>query len=166
MIRSPDKLKFRIRDWLHYSRLPREGSGMLHFLGGMLARDRAAKLERAIASYRFCRFGPIRKRSLATLRRNATDSIWREHRIGWGRYSEQLQSPELNRTVVLKPPGMRGEKGVMLLAFEYNWLRLLAGIPDLRRLENDYSVIFSTSSSPTNYQMLALAVSSDRKSVV
>jgi hypothetical protein len=41
----------------------------------------------------------------------------------------------VDRTVVLKEPSTDGEKGVILLTFEYNWLKLLDGIRDFRWLE-------------------------------
>jgi len=165
MIAPLERFRFRFHDWLYYSRLPREISAALHFLRGKWTRDPAAKLERAIDAYRFSSIGPIKQRALESIRDRTPSPIWREQKIGWSRYAEQLKDPALTRTVVLKAPGENGEKGAMLLTFEYNWLRLLAGVTDLQKLEAQYDIIFSTSSSPTNYQILALAVSSLRGTV-
>ena len=40
-------------------------------------------------------------------------AIWREKRIGWTRYREQLTSKTLTKSLVLKAPGGDGEKGVL-----------------------------------------------------
>ena len=160
MIAPLERFRFRFHDWLYYSRLPRESAGLLHFLRGAITRDRVAKLERSIDAYRFSSLPPFKGHALRKVRSNIPDPIWREREVGWSRYSNETQDPALTRTVVFKAPGANGEKGAMLLTFEYNWLRLLSAIPDLRELEEEYDIIFSTSSSPTSYQMLALAASS------
>jgi glycosyltransferase involved in cell wall biosynthesis len=165
MIAPLERFRFRFHDWLYYSRLPREASGLLHFLRGVVTRDTANKLERAIDGYRFSSIPPLKKYALRKIRSHIPDPIWREQKVGWSRYAEQLEDPALTRTVVLKAPGENGEKGAMLLTFEYNWLRLLSAVPDLQKLEEKYDIIFSTSSSPTNYQILALAASSLRGTV-
>lgn len=165
MIAPLKRFRFRFHDWLYYSRLPREVSGLIHFLRGIIEQDPATKLERAIDAYRFSTIPAFKKRALQTIRSEIPSPLWREQKIGWSRYAEQLKQPALTRTVILKAPGENGEKGAMLLTFEYNWLRLLSTVPDLHKLEEKYDIIFSTSSSPTNYQILALAASSLRGTV-
>ena len=165
MIATLQRFRFRFHDWLYYSRLPREISGLLHFLRGVIKQDTATKLERAIDGYRFSSIPVFKRRALQQIRNAIPDPCWREQKIGWSRYADQLEDPSLTRTVVLKAPRENGEKGAMLLTFEYNWLRLLSATPDLNRLEEKYDIIFSTSSSPTNYQVLALAASSLRGTV-
>lgn len=86
--------------------------------------------------------------------------IWREERIGWARYPRAAESPRINRTIVLKAPGANGEKGVLLVMFEYNWLRLLANVSDLGFLTRNFNIILSTSWSPTDYALLTLALQS------
>jgi glycosyltransferase involved in cell wall biosynthesis len=70
------------------------------------------------------------------------------------------QSPFLARSIILKSPGQGGEKGVLAVYFEYNWLRLLAGVPaeELRRLSNEYELLLIASWSPTDFTVLSLAV--------
>ena len=162
MTGSIARFKFRLHDWLYYSRIPREASGLLAHLRSRLPGDPTTRLQHTIASYRFSRIKPIQDYALEELQESMESPTWRAEQVGWDRYQEQLTDPKLSRTVVLKAPGANGEKGVILITFEYNWLRLLAGVPDLSALERDYDLIFSTSSSPTNYQMLALAISSLR----
>jgi len=154
-----DKTRVRFHDWLHYSRFPREVLGVLHFLKSKLTTDPVLKIERSIQAYRFSSFSAIRTPALKAFSPIADKPIWREEKIGWGRYTEQLRDPKLTRTVIVKAPS-DGEKGVMIVTFEYNWLRLLAGVPDLHRLEEEYDIIFSTSSSPSSYALLGLALAS------
>lgn len=85
-------------------------------------------------------------------------SIWRGNKIGWGFYGPRLADPKLSRTAIAKAPGPDGEKGVILCHFEYNWLRLLAGIDDFENFDKEWTVVFTTSWSPTDYALLALAL--------
>lgn len=70
------------------------------------------------------------------------------------RYTAQLKAPALTRSVILKAPGEGGEKGVLLMTFEYNWMRLAAGIEDLDSFTHEYDLVLSTSWSPTDYALL------------
>jgi glycosyltransferase involved in cell wall biosynthesis len=47
---------------------------------------------------------------------------------------------------------------VLITYFEYNFQRLLAGIQDFKQFTDRYSIIYSTSWSPTNYHLLASLV--------
>lgn len=160
MIAPLERFRVRFHDWLHYSRLPRELIGGLHFVRSKLPGDRVRKLEHAIQAYRFSGLSRIKQSALRAFKKHAPGAIWREQKIGWSRYAEQLKDPALSRSVILKAPGNDGEKGVLLITFEYNWLRLLSGVADLDQLEAQYDIIFSTSSSPSNYALLGLALSS------
>jgi glycosyltransferase involved in cell wall biosynthesis len=160
MIATLQRFRFRFHDWLYYSRFTREIFGLLHFLRAVASLGTATRLVRAIDAYPFGSIPLIKKYALKKIRGHIPNSIWREQKIGWSRYSEQLEDPALSRTVILKAPGENGEKGVMLLTFEYNWLRLLSAVPDMKKLEEKYDIIFSTSSSPTNYKLLSLVASS------
>jgi len=70
------------------------------------------------------------------------------------------QSAFLTRSIILKAPGQGREKGVLAVYFEYNWLRLLAGVPfeELQRLSNEYELLLIASWSPTDFTVLSLAV--------
>ncbi len=153
------RLKVRLRDDLYYAKLPRELTGRVHALRARFSKAGSARLEHAIQSYRFSNSPSVRKAALRVFREHADNSIWMDEQVGWGRYGAQVRSdPTLTRTVILKPPGQDGEKGVILTTFEYNWLRLFTGIPDFRDFEQEYDVILSTSSSPSNYALLGLAL--------
>ena len=77
-------------------------------------------------------------------------AIWREKRIGWSRYRQQLSSPVITKSLILKAPGVDGEKGVLYVSFEYNWLRLLQHF-ELRHLLEDYFLVGASSWSPPDF---------------
>ncbi len=76
--------------------------------------------------------------------------IWREKRIGWARYCKQFASPTLTKSLILKDPGTDGEKGVLYVSYEYNWLRLLQHFV-LRRLLEEYLLVGASSWSPPDF---------------
>ncbi len=77
-------------------------------------------------------------------------AIWREKKIGWSRYRQQLASEKLTKSLILKASGANGEKGVLYVSFEYNWLRLLQYF-DLRRLLDEYYLVGASSWSPPDF---------------
>lgn len=88
--------------------------------------------------------------------------VWMESALGTPRYRALIRDdPSLSRSIVLKAPGIGGEKGVLLMTFEYNWVRLLVGLSDddLRWMDENYDLVLSTSWSATDYAALALALS-------
>lgn len=94
--------------------------------------------------------------------------VWRKVVRDLPRYRTMLRDePALTRSIVLKAPGADGEKGVLLMTFEYNWARLLLGLTpeEFRRLDERYDFVLSASWSPTDYAVLALAVSQVRGTV-
>lgn len=60
----------------------------------------------------------------------------------------------LSRSLVLKPPLANGERGALLVQFEYNWYRLLAQIPQWKEIEGQYDILWGTSWSPTDFTLL------------
>lgn len=90
-----------------------------------------------------------------------TEAFWRPIVAALPRYrSLVVQQPHLTRSIILKAPGPEGEKGVLLMYFEYNWVRLTLGIPEeeFRWLEERFDFILSTSWSPTDYASLNLVL--------
>ena len=77
-------------------------------------------------------------------------AIWREKKIGWRRYQQRIASPTLIKSLILKVPGTGGEKGVLYVSFEYNWLRLLQHC-DVPRLLDDYLLVTASSWSPPDF---------------
>ena len=131
-------------------------------------RDDARRANLLMRAYRLAGKKPardaLRGRAQSYLN-GAKGTIWREQQVGWSRYPRAAESSRINRTIVLKAPRPNGEKGVLLVMFEYNWLRLLANIKDLGYLSEKFDVILSTSWSPTDYALLALALQSLRGTV-
>jgi glycosyltransferase involved in cell wall biosynthesis len=157
------RARIRAGDALRYSALAWNASGWAHAASATIARTEAARLERLCAALQRAdtpaleRFA--RNRLAAALDTPAGLASWRSTRAGWNRYREPVaRDPALTRTVVVKAPGPNGEKGLIAMLFEYNWLRLFGGIPDFRELDHDYEFLLCTSWSPTNYAMLALAL--------
>jgi len=88
-----------------------------------------------------------------------TQGTWRQVVEDIPNYRKILESdPQLTRSILLKAPGLNGEKGVLLLYFEYNWIRLICGLSDSEFdwFNHHFDVILSTSWSPTDYAALAL----------
>jgi len=73
----------------------------------------------------------------------------------WPQLSRKIAGePALTRSLLLKPPGPGGERGVLLVQFEYNWFRLLTQIHDWNAFSEQYDVLWGTSWSPTNYALI------------
>lgn len=86
---------------------------------------------------------------------------WRESQIGWKRYYGEAANvanisddSALTTSLVLKAPGLAGEKGVLYSSFEFNWLRLLAN-HDARALLRDYLLVGASSWSPGDHAVMA-----------
>jgi len=165
-----ERVKIRLDDTFRYARLVREASGVRHLLISSFSDNPADALFRAVQAYRFAGSRFLKRRARAKIQRYTnTGSLpfWRDGQVGWKRYRDHLRDKKLTRTVILKTPGAGGEKGVILSTFEYNWLRLLAGVDSagLRYLDEHFDIIFSTSSSPSSYALLGLALGSLRGTV-
>jgi len=74
--------------------------------------------------------------------------------VGQRYQAKLLSQTQLTRSLLLKAPQAAGEKGVLLIQFEYNWYRLLSQIPDWTALCKKFDVIWGTSWSPTDYALL------------
>jgi hypothetical protein len=155
-------LSRRLLDELTHQTLVRELRGSAYAFIGALGKDRPLALSRTcraveLANGRTLVARLIRRVTTATANaelclRSASEHSPREK--AW------KQSPFLTRSIILKSPGHDGEKGVLAVYFEYNWLRLLAGVPveELKQLSSEYELLLIASWSPTDYTVLALAV--------
>ena len=84
------------------------------------------------------------------------------------RYRQLIrEQTQLTRSIVLKEPGLNGEKGVLLMYFEYNWVRLALGLSgqDMKWFDENFDLILSTSWSPTDYAALALILAKTKSPV-
>ena len=153
----------RSKDAAKYS--PRTANALLAATSARLrfVRDDAQCANLLMRAYRLTETSSARHALRARAERYLNDTngnIWRAQRIGWERYPRATEDSHVNRSIILKAPRPSGEKGVLLVMFEYNWLRLLANVKDLRWLDEHFHIVLSTSWSPTDYALLALALQS------
>jgi hypothetical protein len=139
------------RDWFSNNRSIRLLAAAAQWLLACIHQDpstRRSQRLRAIARMetRFL-MQRLGSRPLETVDNNIRPSLSRHETI-------LRESPALTRSVVLKPPLDNGERGVLLVMFEYNWFRILAQVTDWAELEQRYDVIWATSWSPTDFVLL------------
>jgi len=159
-------------DAIRYSPAVREAAGWLEFLLALFSGDpvvRGSRLTRALA------FASSRKlAALCTAKIHARPGIdgvgevWSRIVRGLPRYRNLIKErPQMDRSIILKAPAENGEKGVLLMTFEYNWARLLIGLSDdeFQWMDEHYDLVLSTSWSPTDYAVLALALSRTKGTV-
>jgi len=84
--------------------------------------------------------------------------VARRDRVGWERYynigyGQLRKRTPINQSLVVKAPGPGGEKGVLYISFEYNWMKLVANY-DVAAILKDYYIVGQTSWSPTDYAAL------------
>ena len=156
-------VKTRLYELAKYSLVLRSLKAVLLTLRALLHRDPARRLCWLCRAYSATQHAFLREpiacaiertlrgRSDADLdwRRTANASIYRR----W----EKID-PQLCRTVVLKAPGPNGERGAILVTFEYNWFLILEDPALFRALCAEYNLVLSSSWSPTDHHLLALAV--------
>jgi hypothetical protein len=154
-----------IRDTIQYSDKVRGFAGWAYFAQGICSRNplkRGAKLCRALGLASSER---LRRLCIKTIHANPgfhkSSATWEKIVSQSPRLRNLLEEQtQLNRSIILKRTGEHGERGVILITFEYNWARLLLGLTadEIRWLEERYYIVFSTSWSPTDYALLALAL--------
>jgi glycosyltransferase involved in cell wall biosynthesis len=168
---SPDPAS-PLRRWWRLSRLrlvdSLRHSRRLRTLNALRLRLRAIVTTPAAAARTLCRaleFSESPRLDQHLIRQLRADrfpnsvSFWRPIVASLPRYrSLVVKQPQLSRSIILKAPGLNGEKGVLLMYFEYNWVRLALGISeeDFRWLDEHFDFILSTSWSPTDYAALRL----------
>ena len=76
-----------------------------------------------------------------------TTARWSPINFDWDRFFPRSRSNSVRKSIILKRPQPSGEKGVLFVAFEDEWLRLFrnANLPQLAR---DYDLIISPTWSP------------------
>lgn len=147
------RAQVQIADSLLNSRAIWELSSAAALAGKCVTRDAEKQLLLSAVAYRRTRFEFLRKRLEAHLSpwlNPPRADIWRKARIGWKRLEDSIATRILDKTLILKSPGAGGEKGVLYLSFEYNWLRLVAHY-DLQKLLQEYLLVIASSSSPPDF---------------
>jgi glycosyltransferase involved in cell wall biosynthesis len=155
----------RAGDAARCSRLAREVAGWLHFVRALGVRDPVARATKVVRALEMAESKVLEGAAIRALERKPgieNAAVWREVVLSLPRYRDLIRKdPALSRSIILKLPGAGGEKGVLLMTFEYNWARLLAGLSDeeFRWFDEHFDVVLSTSWSPTDYAVLAWAAS-------
>lgn len=153
-------MRQRLREGLRYNHALRRSYGHLLWARSRLDPPGARRLDRLCTAYSLLGRGPARESIAAEIAPwidGHQSHIWRREQIGRERHAGHLKAHGhgfVSRTVMVKAPGENGEKGVLITYFEYNFQRLLDGIGDYRRFTDKYTVVYSTSWSPTSYHLL------------
>ena len=160
-----------LKDSVRYSAAARNILGCFHYLRALCRADAAA---RAAGMARALGTGPSEAlvgacfRALKECPGFEDSGAWMRALANSSRYPALISTdPALSRSMILKAPKPSGEKGVLLMTFEYNWARLLMGVPepDFRWIDEHYDLVLSASWSPTDYALLGLVLSRVRGTV-
>lgn len=154
--------KLRAVDHARHSKLLRTLNAARHYFQAQLegGSNAASRLATALAFSEHPLWDQRITSSLMT--RFAPESnaeLWSQVVAGLPRYRQLIKAdPQLTRSIILKAPGINGEKGVLLMYFEYNWVRLALGMTneEFAWIDQHFDLILSTSWSPTDYASLAL----------
>lgn len=159
------RLPERLEDRLRHSRIVRESIARLLGLAGGLAPSLKKRCQLTMRALETTQNAAFRKCLVTRLNRWDAFSkrdLWLELARTSPRYQSQFSHRmTLGRSIIMKAPSSGGEKGALLMTFEYNWARLFLGLdPEgLKWMNKHFNFVLSTSWSPTDYAMLALAVS-------
>ncbi|PYU18902.1 MAG: hypothetical protein DMG32_25450 [Acidobacteria bacterium] len=151
--------RLRIADTLRNSRAVRELSAAAALAKSFVASASQDRLSLRATAYRRANSSFLRKLLEAQLSpwlEPHRADIWRTNRIGWKRLQHLLVGKTLNTSIILKSPSADGEKGVLYVSFEYNWLRLIEHY-DLPKLLQEYFLVAAPSWSPPDFSCWALA---------
>jgi glycosyltransferase involved in cell wall biosynthesis len=77
--------------------------------------------------------------------------------LDWSEFVPDFQNRYVPKAAILKPYLGPREKGVLFIAFENQWVKVL-GVPDVRALADRYTLVLSPSSSPHNLVNYAFPV--------
>lgn len=133
------------------------------FVASCVALDHIRSAERLSCSLGFSESLWLGETIRSALKRRfppeGNSDLWLKVAANLPRYRKLLDDePSLTRSIILKAPLADGEKGILLMYFEYNWARSACGLLDAEFdwIDQHYDVILSTSWSPTDYAILAL----------
>jgi glycosyltransferase involved in cell wall biosynthesis len=149
------RAQVRIADRLRNSRAAWELSAAVALVRAGMARAPDKQLLFCAVAYRRTSFKFLRERletRLSLWLKPPRVDIWRKAKIGWSRLSDQLGNRVLDKSLILKSAGADGEKGVLYLSFESNWLRLIDR-KDLDLLLKEYLLVVASSWSPPDFSL-------------
>lgn len=152
----------RLKDNIRYSRTLRHLNALRLYAQSRISSDKRAAVH-ACRALGFSELSGLDRHLSHSLRpwidMPPEDGFWEDViRASHPRYDAPLhREPGLTRSILLKAPSQDGEKGVLLIAFEYNAARLVLGLSkkEFSWLDARYDMVLSTSWSPTDYAVLA-----------
>ena len=152
--RLKTRWRARLRGRLVEIRVISEVAGLLMWLRYLMPRGSIeSRLSALLLAFRRTR-SPLMldalQRSVHPWLVGRSASEIRTRRVGWSPYEYVRADAELPTSLVLKEPRSGGEKGVLYVSFEYNWMRLLAH-HDAKRLLAEYFLVGASSWSPTDF---------------
>jgi glycosyltransferase involved in cell wall biosynthesis len=149
------RAKAEWRDRLFYSQAIRTAASHLYTLRakltGMRSGGEVAALVQECAAARLASAGPQTVR----LERRIRDRASRVTRIDWDQLVPQWRTDRIERAVILKPYVGPRERGVVFVAFEHQWVRLLA-LKNLEEFARRYTLVVAPSASPPYGPVLSL----------
>ena len=149
-------LKRRTLDALRYSSALEKLAAATTVLRMKLARGEVRSAALALKARRLTHGGWLERTAQKKLDRSwrHCGDVWTNHRIGRQRYAKLLESPALDRTIVLKAPSSGGEKGVMLIYMATS--RIRRAQIDMRCLDTIARYLFFTFLIDFSLEMLDL----------
>jgi glycosyltransferase involved in cell wall biosynthesis len=162
-------LSIKLEDWLRHNQWLREAASLsISFFSRLSCAVATRQFQKLARAYELTS-QPRRLRSLAArlqaLKAFDRPDLWLKYVENSPRYKSSFaQKMTLGRSVILKAPGPNGEKGLLLMTFEYNWAKLMLGLdPDGRKwMDEHFNFVLSTSWSPTDYAVLAMMLATTR----
>jgi glycosyltransferase involved in cell wall biosynthesis len=145
------------KDQARYAPFTRRALARLKWLQASIASPLSARLERLAEAYRAALLSDCPEFVERALRAYVEDpqraGIWREQQIGWRHLAPQGASATVSKGIVLKAPQPDGERGVILLSYEYNWLPVLLA-QERDDLLRRYTILCATAWSPPAFTAL------------
>lgn len=147
---SLKRAKLIVGDWVKYNSQSRAITGrFVQFVSTFQLshspNDIAKKLLRLTFAARLLgrdRSNPGLERWIAELTQR-----WSPVGFDWDRFFPNSNRKLVQKAIILKRPQAEGEKGVLFIAFEDNWLRLFR-YADIRKLAAQYDLVLSPTWSP------------------
>jgi glycosyltransferase involved in cell wall biosynthesis len=139
-------------DWLRYHPAVRRGMSRCRLLGDAVARPRTTQdLARSVrglcAAARLAADHAAARAIRERIRRRVAQLDPAE--VDWSEFIPDVDDRRVARAAVLKGAVGEREKGVLFIAFESEWMKLLRHC-DLRELAARYTLVLAPSSSPDN----------------
>lgn len=153
------RIKFRLRDVIRFNPTSRLiGSTLLGWRDSMSpphdADGQAHSVENLAKAARICP-SPKRLRKLENKLRLRVDQL-DPSQLDWDAIFPHSKLREIRKGVILKQPISDREKGVLFIAFEDHWLRLLRHV-DLEALHRKYHLVLAPTWSPPHDLPMTLA---------